>query len=276
LQKQDFSPTEAMIADQILQYGDSILDLSIQELAKATHTSTTTIMRFCKKVNRSGFKEFKHKFAQALSLERLKDGEIDDENYPFTAHDAECDIIDKIAQLTKYTINACQMMLDPKLIHRVVHEMIQAKSILAIGVSDSFLRLVDFQNKMLKINYYIKMSYLQPEQTFLCTHATQNDFALIVSFSGKTAEIVNEAKILRKRGVNAIALTANPSSPLAQLARTVILLPSKSNETTLPYCFSSQIAIEYVLNVIYSAVYRLNFEKNRRYMYKTKNMYLHK
>lgn len=274
IDQKSFSLTEKIIADYILAHPDELPDLSIQALAKQTHTSTTTIMRFCKHLNTTGFREFKHKFSLSFNLYRVKSAEID-ENYPFSAEDTEYDIIYKIANLTKNTVDLCQLSLDPKQIGYVVKDIIQANKIYAIGVSDSFLQLLEFQNKMLKINYYVKMSYLQPEQAFLCSQATSNDVALIVSFSGRTAEIINETKILRQRGVKTIAITANPDSPLANLAQTIILVPSENNEATLPYSFSSRIAIEYVLNVLYSGIYRLDFKKNREYLYRTKKTYLH-
>lgn len=51
--KDSFSSVEKDVADYIVENGESILDMPIQQLAANTFTSTTTIIRLCKKL---GFK----------------------------------------------------------------------------------------------------------------------------------------------------------------------------------------------------------------------------
>lgn len=269
-----FSHAEKQIAEYILKNQQHIMTLSIQQLGKETYSSATTVTRFCKKLGFSGFKEFKTTFIQAFNIQRIKETEMNG-NYPFAELDNECDIANKMANLTKNTISACQLLIDTQLIKKVVNRMIQADNLIAIGVSDSFLRILDFQNKMLKINQFVKVSFLQPEQTFLCSNATEKDAALIVSYSGKTAEMINEAKILRQRCVYTVVITSQPKSPLAKLSDVVLLLPSEPSETSLPYSFSSQISIDYMLNVLYSCLYRKDYQLNWDFLQQTRKKYLH-
>ena len=90
-----------------------------------------------------------------------------DVNSPFSEGDSAASIAQKIALLTKDTIASTQATLDMDILHQVVQQLLKARNILAIGVSDSFVRIIDFQNKMLKINMFVKISYLQPDQACL-------------------------------------------------------------------------------------------------------------
>ena len=58
-EKKDFSAAERKIADYILENKEEILHFTIRELAQATYTGTSTVMRLIKKVYNGGFSDFK-------------------------------------------------------------------------------------------------------------------------------------------------------------------------------------------------------------------------
>ena len=66
LEAEGFSKTEKEIAEYITKNHREIVNMSIQELANNTYTSTTTIIRFCKKLGFNGYREFKVQFSQDL------------------------------------------------------------------------------------------------------------------------------------------------------------------------------------------------------------------
>lgn len=273
-EKLSLSTNEQAVANYILQNSSSAVTMSIKELANAAFTSTTTIIRLCKKLGFHGYKEFKIQLSKDVSFEMVKEFSID-VNAPFSVEDTSVSISQKIAYLTKTTINSCLKHMDYQIIEKVVQCMLEAENLLAIAVSDSFIRILDFQLKMMKINTYVKISILSPDQAYLCANATNKDFAMMVSYSGKTAEVINEAKILKQRGVKMVALTSNIDSPLARLSDLVLLLPNEEDKATATYSFSSQLAIEYTLNVLYSCFYNANFEESRKHLYYTRKQYLH-
>ena len=58
-QKERYTYNEGLIIDFILSHTERVLHMSIYELAEATNSSTSTIVRLCKKTETSGFKESK-------------------------------------------------------------------------------------------------------------------------------------------------------------------------------------------------------------------------
>ena len=64
---------------------------------------------------------------------------------------------------------------------------------------------------------------------FLATNATQKDVVLLISYSGTTAEIENEAKVLKRRKIPFILISSNKNCLAAQYADLLLLLPDAEN-----------------------------------------------
>lgn len=274
LEIENFSNTEREIANFITTRKKDVINMSIQDLANQTFTSTTSIIRLCRKLGFKGFKEFKIQYTQDIQSYLLRSSKID-LNSPFTGTESIENIVQNMANLTKQTIELCQTILDLNVISSVVEQILKAENIIAIGVSDTFIRIIDFQNKMIKINKYVKISHFQPDQSYLCAQATKNDIAILVSYSGKTLEVINEVKILKQRNIPTVSITSDKNSPLAKFSDYIILLPNEENKLMANYSFLSQISIEYVLNVLYSCIYNVNYEQNREHILINRKNYLH-
>ncbi|AEB06230.1 transcriptional regulator, RpiR family [Coriobacterium glomerans PW2] len=265
---------EKTVAAFIVKNSDTVCSMPIQDLARRTHASTTTVLRLCKKIGFHGFKELKARLALDYRSRLVRKSDVNI-NLPFDEFDSEIEIASKIAGLTNDTVASCLQRFDKEAIRTAVSRLSSASSIVAIGVSDSFIRLIDFQNKMLKINVYVKITYQQPDQAYLCTHAHEEDVALLVSYSGRTAEILNEIRILRNGGVPIVAITSDPLSPLGLEADTLIELPSDENTQIANYSLSSQVAIEYALNVIFSCIYAARYRESKSHLLESRKLYLH-
>jgi len=260
-QHDTFTYSEQVIKEYILSDTETVLHLSIYELAERTHSSPSTIVRLCKKCGVKGYQEFKIVLARDFEEYLRRVAKID-ANMPFDPKDTDLMISTKIARLTSETVGETQRLLTTRTLNHCVDLIVSAREVTAIGVSDCFLRLKDFQLKLLRINKFVRLIDFQAEQFFLANYSTPQDIAILVSYSGKTAEIVNDARHLHKNGTPIIAITSAGDSPLAAYATEVLLLPNKEQSNIKVSNFSSQIAIEYILNVLYSCVFNRNFDNN--------------
>ena len=59
---QSLNNLELSLYEYIMKNNKKVIYMRIRELADEAHVSTTTILRFCKKLNCEGFSEFKVKF----------------------------------------------------------------------------------------------------------------------------------------------------------------------------------------------------------------------
>ena len=62
-----FNALELEVYNYIMRHQDQVVEMKIRELADATHVSTTTILRFCKKIGCNGYSEFKLKYRMYLN-----------------------------------------------------------------------------------------------------------------------------------------------------------------------------------------------------------------
>lgn len=259
--KELFTENERFIVNYILNHQEDVLEMSIYKLAEITNSSTSTIVRMCRKCEVSGFKEFKIYLAREIER-NLEEVSGIDANMPFLPEDTDLIISQKIACLTKETIESTQKLLTTKKLNETIKLITKANRIYGIGVSNSFIRLLDFQCKMVKIKKYVELIHFQSEQYHLAQTASTGDVAIIVSYSGETAEIVNDARIFQRRGAKVIAITGNIESSLAKCSEIILRLPNNEESNYKVSNFSSHLAIEYVLNVIYSCIFNRNFIKN--------------
>lgn len=259
--KEAFTDGEKNLADYILRYPEKVLDLSIRELSQVTFSSTSTIFRLCKKLGLSGYKEFVIKLSRDLQGNYNSVQGVD-ANFPFGRLDSDLLIAQKISTLSSETIEATQSLLTEKVLNQAVDFIINAESIFGIGVSHSFNRAVDFQTKMLRINLFVKLIHLQSDQFHLANHATKNDVALLISYGGKTAEIISDARRLSLNKCKIIAITSNLTGDLGKYADVVLPLPKNENADLNISTFASQVATEYLLNVLYSCIYKRNYVTN--------------
>lgn len=75
---QSFNNIELLLYKYITRNKDKVIYMTIRELADESHVSTTTILRFCKKVNCNGYSEFKVKLK--LMLENSNESKITNDN----------------------------------------------------------------------------------------------------------------------------------------------------------------------------------------------------
>ena len=108
-QKPFASPAERNIIDYIQGDPRAVMSLSIRGLAEATFTSPSTIVRFCRKLGCSGYKEFQRElvFEFAASQERM-DIALDDVDQD----DDAAAIIEKVTRSDMLSIEATSRLLD--------------------------------------------------------------------------------------------------------------------------------------------------------------------
>jgi DNA-binding MurR/RpiR family transcriptional regulator len=275
IKNKDLTDTEQHVASYLVQHADEIHLLSIQKVARASNTSIATVSRLCQNLGFRGFKDFRVRFYQDYLINLCNERQVNP-NAPFNEGDSEFNVATNLASLTKNSITECQAFVDHHAIQEAHDLMKKSTRIIGIGVSDSFIRLIDFQNKMLKIGYVVSLSYFQTEQVFLCTEATPKDCAIIASFSGETAEVINEAKILHERKVPTISITAGKNSPLALLTDIPLFLPNIEDSEHCTYTLASQVSLEYMLNVLFACMYANTYSKSRKRLEYSHKKYLNK
>lgn len=252
----DFSNSEKVIADYILKHLDEVTSMSIQDLAKKTYTSTSSVMRLCTRLKLSGFKEFKLNLLQEGN-EVSDKGALIDPNLPFSLDSSTAQIASSINKLTVQSINEAQNLLSISDLNKAASILYNAKKVGIFGLGDAYLAGLSFQMKMMQIGVNYLTTSIHGEQNILCQSLNKDDAAILISYSGTMTPIIYCGKQLKRNKASSIAICSDPNSPLAKLCDITLILPGNEEKMHRIGAFFSQSSMEYCLNVLYSKLYVL-------------------
>ncbi|MBR4471802.1 MAG: MurR/RpiR family transcriptional regulator [Erysipelotrichaceae bacterium] len=263
--QENFSDSEKEIADFILKEREKVLEMSAHDICDETYTSTSSIVRLCRKIGLDGFKEFKIKYA--AELERRVDHMDDiDPDFPFEKNDTALDIAQKMDVLMVNNINASYDMMtkQAKELQKAAKLITRARRVLITGMGDSYLKAQVFQSNMIKIDRIVLLCNISGDQSSLADIMTPVDCAIVVSYSGNTRAVYEIVEVLRKRGVPMVAITSDPDSMIGKAASIILQMPKKEQAWDKQATFASQAATEYFLNVLYSYIYVMDYDANNK------------
>lgn len=169
----------------------------------------------------------------------------------------------EIAELMKATIEKNFAFLEDAQLAKAAEILDRSDKIFIYALGDSEIRAKSFQNKLIKINKYAVIATELAEWEYHTVNLTQNDCAIFLTYHGLTANNLKAAKYFVRKNIPFITITAAHGTELAKLSTLCIQVPEDEVKHAKIGTFSSQIAFEYVLNVIYSCIYRINYSKNK-------------
>lgn len=256
-----FSSVEQEIANYILSHKEEVLTMSVQDLAKTTHTSTSGVIRLCKKLNFDGYAKFKIELSAQLQKINTQETAIDP-NFPFQANDSFKEISRKLYELTLYTLQETYSKMQTLDYDICLDYMLKSNKIAIYGIGDNYIRALDFQNKLMKINSHVIVPPIPYGDFELSFTLGNNDCAIIISYSGETEHIINCAKILFDNHVKIIGITRYKNSTLSKYCNIVLECSDSESQRMKLTTFSSHEGIQFILNNLYAYYFVQNFDKN--------------
>lgn len=241
--------TERKIADYVLSHMDQVAQMSIQELAKATFTSASTIYRMCCNLGFQGYKEFK----QALFYDVVANIQ---KSKPNTEEIVRGDPIERIIEKVTYrniaSLEDTKRLMDPRNMEQCVSLLEQARTVLLFGIGASFGVARDAYLKFLRINKSCVINEDWHSQLLMARNARADDLGIVLSYSGETVEMMECMKEMRKNRTPVILITRYASSPAAKLAD-YSLYAAAPESLFRSGAMSSRIAQLNVIDILYTA-----------------------
>lgn len=216
-----------------------------------------------------GFKDFKIMLVKTIEQKNHVLSEINP-NIPFEDDASLMKISQDMMYLTQQAIKESYELLKEESLFKMTKYLYNANRIFMYAVGDSQIRAESFQNKLLKINKYAIIATARNEFANNTVNIDINDCAFFITYEAKSNEDFIAARILKERKVPILLLTAFPESKLAKMADVVLTIPAlEKKETYKIATFASQVSIDYVLNVLFSSLYQINYSQNREHQRKS-------
>ena len=220
--------SERKVAEVILADPQAATRSSIAVLARAAEVSEPTVNRFCKRFNTAGFPDFKLHLAQALASGVPyvnRNVEPDDDADSYTG---------KIIDAAIAAMVTAKKSLDPQTINLAVDQLIQAKQIIFFGLGGSGPVAADAQHKFFRFNIPVTAYDDFLMQRMVSAAYNTGDVIVVISYTGRTREIVDVAELARESGATVLGITA-ANSPLAEKCSIVIEVdPPEDTDVYMP------------------------------------------
>jgi RpiR family transcriptional regulator, carbohydrate utilization regulator len=211
--------SERKVADVIIADPKAATRMSISTLAAASLVSEPTVNRFCRNFETSGFPDFKIQLAQSLATGTpyvSRNVEQDDSTEEYT---------DKIFTSTIAAMENARKHINTASIERAVDFLIQAKQISFFGLGASGPVALDAQHKFFRFNLPVTAYDDVLMMRMVAAAAQTGDVIVAISYTGRTREMVEIARLARSHGTTVVGITAE-GSPLAEASSVYLSFPT--------------------------------------------------
>jgi len=204
---EDLNRSERKVACVILDDPAAATSLSIAILAQAASVSEPTVNRFCRNFGAKGYPDFKIKLAQSLA------GGTPYVTRAVEPGDNASQYTNKIFGATIAALDEARRDINMDAVERMVDYLTQAKQIHFFGLGASGAVAQDAQHKFFRFNLPV-MAYVDVlMQRMVAASCHTGDVVVVISYTGRTRELVDIARVARESGAVVLGITA-PHSPL--------------------------------------------------------------
>ncbi len=205
---------ELRLADYILDNQDDVVNSSINTLQEKSGSSYATIIRFCKKIGYPGFKAFK--ISLAADIDNLKSDTYAGTAFPIELNDTVDTIIEKNFRSAFNILMDTKNILNVPILNHAIDQIVLAREIYFIGTGNSGIVARYGASRFFRIG--IKCSMESDDTIYKIKTAImeREDLLFAISSSGRSANVVDAARIARQRGVPVISLCDFAITPLSK------------------------------------------------------------
>ena len=242
--KVDFSKSEIIIADFIIQLGEKIKNYSARSIAKETYTSPATVLNLCKKIGIEGFDNFKKAYL------------------PFDQGDTIFKIANKMGSLYEETIKDTLSLLHHDLFQKAVQLLNNNNNIHIYSYGTALNIAESFKEKMMKIGKNVYITNNLNYQRYEVNCIPKGDCVIFISYSGETKTLINMAKTCQKKNIPFLSLTSFGENTLSQMSDAKLYISTRENLTHNIANFNSNLSIYFLLDLLYASYFSLDYENN--------------
>jgi len=255
----NFSDAEQHIIHYLLNFPEDIINLSIKDLARVSHTSTSTVTRLVNKLNNNkGFSHFKASFFSEINNLPLSGKSISN----ISGNDTAFSILNKVAAQQIDTIQKTRQAMDHVMISKVFTILNNSPQIVFFGFDDNLHMVKYHLFRLMTLGKQVIIHDSTNAQFYQALITQKDTAAIIVSKTGENRRLLEMVDILKARKAKIIVMTPDQQSSLGKSASEWIqIIDAPDNEPVGNITFDT--SLQYVLNAILSLSYSKNHEKNK-------------
>jgi RpiR family transcriptional regulator, carbohydrate utilization regulator len=186
-------------------------ELTITDIARAAEVSEPTVGRICQALGFTGYRAFR------IQLARASGANVAHMPADVSAGDKPAEIARKVVDQSLAALQKLREQIQPQAITEAVDILSESRRIEFYGHGNSGIVAQDAQHKFFRLGLPCVAYTDSHVHAMSAALLGPRDAVLAVSRSGRTAELVRTAEILKERGAPLVTIAPN-GSPLARLA----------------------------------------------------------
>lgn len=260
-ENKDLSKNERILADYILKHPEDVLKMSSKDLGKVCFVSTATVYRLCDKLGLSGFSDLKIKITSSLDDYR-KSNEDFNFDFPVNQFQTHYEIIQKIKEDYEQTLNLTANLFSLDQLRLIASAMEKAQIIDVYTSAGNINFALNFQFQMQEIGIQVNVPIDEYQQRLIAASSNENHLAIIITFGGRGILSDILPRILHKVKTPIVLIssydyTFKDFDPDYQL-----YISSYENHYKKISSFSTRLSILYILDVLYTCYFKLDYQEN--------------
>ena len=232
---QSLNNLELSLYEYIMKNKKKVIYMRIRELADEAHVSTTTILRFCKKLNCEGFSEFKVKFKMYIEENNMK-----------KVSDDTSEIINFLKNLEKSDLvkrldNLCDMV---KMANTIIFLGIGSSGILCKYAARYFSAIGKF-------TFHIDDPFFP--KNFRCHGPC---LVIALSVSGETESTIENIDRFKQEGCSVASITNSENCTIAKMSN--LNIPYYVQQVKVNYSdITTQVPVVFILESLCKKLYNM-------------------
>lgn len=260
-ENKDLSKNERILADYILKHPEDVLKMSSKDFGKECFVSTATVYRLCDKLGLSGFSDLKIKITSSLDDYR-KSNEDFNFDFPVNQFQTHYEIIQKIKEDYEQTLNLTANIFSLDQLRLIASAMKKAQIIDVYTSAGNINFALNFQFQMQEIGIQVNVPVDEYQQRLIAASSNENHLAIIITFGGRGILSDILPRILHKVKTPIVLIssydyTFKDFDPDYQL-----YISSYENHYKKISSFSTRLSILYILDVLYTCYFKLDYQEN--------------
>lgn len=265
--KKDLSPAERQIATYISENLEEVTSLRVKDLAERTYTSSSTVLRFIKKVGFTSYIDFRIQLAKDV-FDYLKQKVLLAEEKPVEFENSTDSIINNVTANNIFALKKTIDLNKESTFNDVVEVIKKHPTIDYYGIGHSAVIAKDAVIKSLRLG--IHATFYEDKGTQLLASKTEgsNRLGVLISYTGETDVMIEIAKNLMKTGTPTISFTSNVDNTLSDLCNYNFFIDTTESVYTLGH-MSSRMAFLNVFDILFNVYANEDYSKNMEMLQKT-------
>ena len=246
------SDAEKSICEYILNHLDEVPYMTSRELARLTYSNPTSILRLSRKFGYANFNDFK--FDIVLKLRDMHMPKVE-----LNANDSGLECINKTAQLYDNVITRTKNNLSLTQYDQMIQALNNCHGIDIIATDMNSDIAHYAEHILMPIGKPVHVYENQDLQVHASLNIPQTHVVILVTKTGFKRHILDNARILFRRGITTIAITPEDKGPLSKCCTYTIKAETSETFVKIRDVIFS-ISTKFIFDLFYTSLFAINYK----------------